>query len=140
MVGKQRGKGGGEREGQIATVEGTRARERDRDTDGALRLQKNAGGRRAGKAVKGTHAPLAEDVLGDEAREVRVVGPVVEAERAAVLEVGPELAGEALAELLGARGHLALQDPLVLLLLRVGLQRGTLGWSVARERVSKGNI
>lgn len=53
-------------------------------------------------------------------------------EGAAVLEVGAELRGEALAELLGGGGHLALQDPLVLLLLRVGLVGVLGGWEGLR--------
>lgn len=49
--------------------------------------------------------------------QVRVVGLVVEAQAAAVVEVGGEVDGKALAEHLDGRGHLLLADLLVFLLL-----------------------
>ncbi|KAJ8577597.1 hypothetical protein ON010_g1609 [Phytophthora cinnamomi] len=65
---------------------------------------------------------LAEEELLEETLEVGVVGLVVEAQRAAVLEVGAELGGVALAEYLDGGVHLLLHNLLVLLLLGVGLE------------------
>ena len=62
-----------------------------------------------------------EEVTEDLA-EVRVVGLVVEAERAGVVEVDGELVGKAAAEDLGGRGHLLLHDAVVLLLLGGSLE------------------
>mmetsp|Transcript_21030 Transcript_21030/g.64943 ORF Transcript_21030/g.64943 Transcript_21030/m.64943 type:complete len:302 (+) Transcript_21030:373-1278(+) len=65
---------------------------------------------------------LAVEEFLEEPFDVRVVGPVLEAQRAAVLEVGPELGGVALAEGLRRRRHLAVHDALVLQLFGVRLQ------------------
>lgn len=60
--------------------------------------------------------------VAEELAQVGVVRLVVEAQGAAVLEVGGEFHGEALAEHLDGRGHLLLADLLVLLLLGGGLE------------------
>lgn len=57
-----------------------------------------------------------------EMQAVPVVGSVLEAQRQAVREVVPELRREAPAQLVRVSGLLALQDPLVLLLLGGGLE------------------
>ena len=64
-----------------------------------------------------TNEQITEDLA-----EVRVVGLVVEAKRASVVEVDGELVGEATAENLGGGGHLLLHDAVVLLLLSGSLQ------------------
>ena len=60
--------------------------------------------------------------ISDELAQVRVVGLLLEAERAAVVQVGRELGGLALAELLHRGRQLLLADLLVLLGLGLGLQ------------------
>lgn len=60
---------------------------------------------------------LADKEIAEDLAEVAVVGLVVEAERAGVVEVDGELVGEAAAEDLGGSGHLLLHDAVVLLLL-----------------------
>ena len=64
-----------------------------------------------------THEEVAEDLA-----QVRVVGLVVEAERARIIEVDGELVGKAATEYLGGRGHLLLHDAVILLLLGGGLE------------------
>ncbi len=78
--------------------------------------------------------------VAEELAQVGVVGLVVEAQGAAVLEVGGELHGEALAEHLDGRGHLLLADLLVLLLLRSRLQPlpGQRSPQEVHEHVSQG--
>ena len=65
---------------------------------------------------------LAVEQLLEEALEVGVIGPVLEAEGAAVFKVGAEFGRVALAQLFGRGRHLAVHDALVLLLLGVGLE------------------
>jgi len=65
---------------------------------------------------------LADEEVAEDFAEVRVVGLVVEAERAGVVEVDGELVGKAAAEDLGGRGHLLLHDAVVLLLLGGSLE------------------
>ena len=60
---------------------------------------------------------LTDEEVPEDLAEVRVVGLVVEAERASVVEVDGELVREATAEHLGRGGHLLLHDAVVLLLL-----------------------
>jgi hypothetical protein len=60
---------------------------------------------------------LTDEEITEDLAEVGVVGLVVEAERAGVVEVDGELVGEATAEDLGGSGHLLLHDAVVLLLL-----------------------
>ena len=60
---------------------------------------------------------LAHEEVPEDLAEVGVIRLVVEAQGTAVLEVGGELHGEALAEVLHRRGHLLFTDLLVLLLL-----------------------
>lgn len=64
-----------------------------------------------------TNEEIAEDLA-----EVAVVGLVVEAERAGVVEVDGELVGEATAKDLGGGGHLLLHDAVILLLLGGSLE------------------
>ena len=64
---------------------------------------------------------LAVKEVAEKLAQVRVVGLVVEAQRAAKVEVGGKLRGEALAEHLDGRANLALADALVFLLFRCGL-------------------
>ena len=66
-----------------------------------------------GKALPGEEVP-------EELAEVRVVGLVIEAERAGVVEVDGELLREALAERIDLGAQLLLADLLVLLLLGGG--------------------
>eukprot|EP00613_Pedinella_sp_CCMP2098_P001113 CAMPEP_0171616764 /NCGR_PEP_ID=MMETSP0990-20121206/13681_1 /TAXON_ID=483369 /ORGANISM="non described non described, Strain CCMP2098" /LENGTH=463 /DNA_ID=CAMNT_0012181111 /DNA_START=224 /DNA_END=1616 /DNA_ORIENTATION=+ len=66
--------------------------------------------------------PLAVEELLEQALQVRVVGTVLEPQRAAVLEVAAELRGVAFAQLLRGGAHLAVHDALVFLLLRVRLE------------------
>jgi len=54
--------------------------------------------------------------------QVSVVGAIFEAQTSAILEIRTEFRGVTLAQLLGASGHFAVHNPLVLLLLSVGLQ------------------
>ena len=65
---------------------------------------------------------LAVEQLLEKALEVGVIGPVLEAEGAAVFKVGAEFGRVALAQLFGRGRHLAVHDALVLLLLGVGLE------------------
>jgi len=65
---------------------------------------------------------FADEEITEDLAEVRVVGLVVEAKRASVVEVDGELVGEATAEDLGGSGHLLLHDTIVLLLLGGSLQ------------------
>jgi hypothetical protein len=65
---------------------------------------------------------LTDEEVAEDLAEVRVVGLVVEAKRAGVVEVDGELVGEATAENLGGSGHLLLHDTVVLLLLSGSLQ------------------
>mgnify|MGYP000942238230 CR=1 FL=1 len=58
-----------------------------------------------------------DEQITEDLAEVRVVGLVVKAKRASVVEVDGELVGEATAENLGGGGHLLLHDAVVLLLL-----------------------
>jgi hypothetical protein len=60
---------------------------------------------------------LTDEEIAEDLAQVRVVGLVVEAERACVVEIDGKLVGEATAEDLGGRGHLLLHDAVVLLLL-----------------------
>lgn len=60
---------------------------------------------------------LADKEITEDLAEVAVVGLVVEAERAGVVEVNGKLVGEAAAEDLGGSGHLLLHDAVILLLL-----------------------
>jgi hypothetical protein len=53
--------------------------------------------------------------------KVRVVGLVIEAKSAGVVQEDPELVGEATTEDVGGGGHLLLHDSIILLLLRRGL-------------------
>lgn len=63
-----------------------------------------------------------DEEITEDLAEIRVVGLVVEAKRAGVVEVDGELVGEATAEDLGGSGHLLLHDAVVLLLLSGSLQ------------------
>lgn len=65
---------------------------------------------------------FADEQVTEDLAEVRVVGLIVEAKRAGVVEVDGELVGEATAENLGGSGHLLLHDTVVLLLLSGSLQ------------------
>lgn len=65
---------------------------------------------------------LTDEEVAEDLAEVRVVGLVVEAKRAGVVEVDGELVGEATAEDLGGGGHLLLHDAVVLLLLSGSLE------------------
>jgi hypothetical protein len=65
---------------------------------------------------------LADKEITEDLAEVGVVGLIVEAKRAGVVEVDGELIGEATAEDLGGCGHLLLHDAVVLLLLGRRLQ------------------
>ena len=58
-----------------------------------------------------------DEEIAEDLAEVRVVGLVIEAEGAGVVEVDGELVGEATAEDLGGGGHLLLHDAVVFLLL-----------------------
>lgn len=65
---------------------------------------------------------LANEEIAEDLAEVGVVGLVVEAKGAGVVEVDSELVGESTAEDLGGGGHLLLHDTVVLLLLSSSLQ------------------
>mmetsp|Transcript_9826 Transcript_9826/g.27635 ORF Transcript_9826/g.27635 Transcript_9826/m.27635 type:complete len:294 (-) Transcript_9826:96-977(-) len=65
---------------------------------------------------------LAHEEILEQPAQVCVVWPVLEAERAAVVQVGGEDRGVPLAERLDRRGALALHDFVVLLFLRIGLE------------------
>lgn len=65
---------------------------------------------------------LTDKEVAEDLAEVRVVGLVVEAEGASVVQVDGELVGEATAEDLGGGSHLLLHDAVVLLLLGSRLQ------------------
>ena len=65
---------------------------------------------------------LADEEVAEDLAEVRVVGLVVKAKRAGVVEVDGELVREATAENLGGSGHLLLHNTVVLLLLGGSLQ------------------
>mmetsp|Transcript_91013 Transcript_91013/g.257707 ORF Transcript_91013/g.257707 Transcript_91013/m.257707 type:complete len:328 (-) Transcript_91013:336-1319(-) len=71
---------------------------------------------------------LAHEEVLEESPQVRVVRPVLEAQRAAIVQVGGEDCRVALAEGLHGRRALALHDLVVLLLLGVGLK--TLPWKL----------
>ena len=75
-----------------------------------------------GLAGRSQALTVAREEVPEELAQVGVVGLVVKAQGAAVLEVGGELHGEALAEHLDGRRHLLLADLLVLLLFRQRLQ------------------
>ena len=79
--------------------------------------------------------PFTDEEVAEELLEVAVVGLVLEAERAVVVEVGGELGGEALAECLDGGRHLLLGDAVVLLLLGLGLE--TLPGEGAAEEVEE---
>jgi hypothetical protein len=66
--------------------------------------------------------PLADEKIAEDLAEVAIVGLVVEAERASVVEVDGELVRESAAENLGRSGHLLLHDAVVLLLLGGSLE------------------
>jgi hypothetical protein len=63
-----------------------------------------------------------DEEITEDLAEVRIVGLVIEAEGARVVQVDGELVGEATAEHLGGGGHLLLHDAVVLLLLGGRLQ------------------
>ena len=63
-----------------------------------------------------------DEEIAEDLAEVRVVGLVIEAEGAGVVEVDGELVGEATAEDLSGSGHLLLHDAVVLLLLGSSLE------------------
>lgn len=65
---------------------------------------------------------LADEEVAEDLAEIGVVGLVVEAERARVVEVDGELVREAAAEDFSWSGHLLLHDTIVLLLLRRRLE------------------
>ena len=65
---------------------------------------------------------LTDEEITEDLAEIRVVGLVIEAERAGVVEVNGKLVGEAAAENLGWGGHLLLHDAIVLLLLGGSLE------------------
>jgi hypothetical protein len=65
---------------------------------------------------------LTNEEVAEDFTKVRVVGLVVEAKRAGVVEVDGEFVGEATTENLGGSGHLLLHDTVVLLLLSGSLQ------------------
>lgn len=83
---------------------------------------------------------LTDEQVAEDLAEVGVVGLVVEAERAGVVQIDGELVGETTAEDLGGGGHLLLHDAVVLLLLSSRLK--TLPWKGAatevEHNVSKG--
>lgn len=65
---------------------------------------------------------LANEKVAEKLAKVGVVGLVVKAKGSTVVEVEPELVGEAAAEELGRRRHLLLHDAIVLLLLGGSLE------------------
>lgn len=65
---------------------------------------------------------FANEEITEDLAEVGVVGLVVEAERAGVVEVDGEFVGESTAQNLGGGGHLLLHNAVVLLLLSSSLQ------------------
>mmetsp|Transcript_66791 Transcript_66791/g.173749 ORF Transcript_66791/g.173749 Transcript_66791/m.173749 type:complete len:208 (-) Transcript_66791:54-677(-) len=76
---------------------------------------------------------LAEEQVFEKAAQVGVVGAVLEAQAAAVVEVRHELGGKVFAQDLDRCRHLLLHDLLVLLLLGVGLK--ALPWQAAAVEV-----
>ena len=65
---------------------------------------------------------LADEEITEDLAQVRVVGLVIKAERASVVQVDGELVGEATAQNLSGGSHLLLHDAVVLLLLSSRLQ------------------
>jgi len=76
---------------------------------------------------------LTDEEIAEDLSEVGVVGLVIEAEGASVVEVDGELVGEASAENFSWGGHLLLHDTVVLLLLGSSFQ--TLPWKRATAEV-----
>ena len=75
-----------------------------------------------------THEQIPEDLA-----KIGIVGLVVEAQRASVVQIDGELVRKSTAEDLGRSGHLLLHDAIILLLLRGGLQ--SLPWEGAAAEV-----
>ena len=75
-----------------------------------------------------THKEIPEDLS-----KIGIVGLIVEAQGASVVQVDGELVGESTTEDLGRSGHLLLHDAIVLLLLRSSLQ--ALPWERAAAEV-----
>ena len=73
--------------------------------------------------------------ISEELAQVGVVWFVIKAQAAAVVEVGGEVNGKALAEDLDGRGHLLLTDLLILLLLGSSLE--ALPWQRAPQEVQQ---
>ena len=83
---------------------------------------------------------FADKEVSEKLSEVRVVGLVVKAQGAAVVEVDGKLVGEAAAEDLGGGGHLLFHDPVVLLFLGGGFEAlpGQLAAQKVHEDVAEG--